>query len=881
MIFLLVPASVHSQLCFDFENPPLSIWKKSRDSAWDITGTASLCGSFSLWHCLDDSVSGEDRISFAYDSLVLAGSDTLLWQFMLRHAYLPSASNKWAVFLLSSRDEREMKPGGRTEAVLLGVNFAGSDDTLRLWKIINGEADVIATTNLNWQEEIGTKPAGLRVGREPGGKWSISVDRGGAYCSGMPAWEPVGKGVDTMSVRPDFFGIYYRFSSRQDRQFWFDHLSVQGTFIRDTIPPAITGIGLPDERTIRLSFSEPPDLSHALYAGNYVVLPGGTIPRQVLPVNESTLDLIFRDPFLPGTAQILQAFDLKDRRGNASGILEAVFTWYKPLPGDVIFNEIMYDPIPGIGLPEYEYLELYNRSGFAVEMGDWILQVGEKQLVMPDFSLPGGECLLLCYRGTHDLYGEALRARDILTAKTLFPNEGTLLMLLDPDSVVIDWMEYSDGLHKNEYYAEGGWSLERIDPGRACQGRDNWTTSSGRRGGTPGTKNAVLAACPDRTSPEILSVFLPDAHSITIEFSETMDRHTVLKRDAWTVNRGMGEPDSTILRSPQDRVLTLRYDAALEPGRDYCLEVRTGIMDCSGNELTPGRKVRFALPVPPVRSEILLSEILFNPWPYCPDFIEVCNRGSHTFDLNDLRLANRDPESGEIVSAGRIVDGHRLFYPGEYLVLTPDPEVLSGFYTVYDPLTLVRVSTMPKMGDVEGSVLVLDTYLEVIDEMNYHRDMHHPLLDSQEGVSLERISFETGAQCRANWHSASSAEGWGTPGRRNSQFREELSSGEGFEVDPEIFTPDMDGVDDVLLIRYRFQSPGLSARILVFDPRGRLIREIASRALLATEGFYVWDGTDREGERARAGMYLIFAEVGGKGAGIRRYRKTCVLSTGR
>jgi hypothetical protein len=188
---------------------------------------------------------------------------------------------------------------------------------------------------------------------------------------------------------------------------------------------------------------------------------------------------------------------------------------------------------------------------------------------------------------------------------------------------------------------------------------------------------------------------------------------------------------------------------------------------------------------------------------------------------------------------------------------------------------------MPQMGDEEGSALLLNAYLEVMDEMNYDRGMHHPLLDSDEGVSLERISFNIGAENRSNWHSASSTEGWATPGRKNSQSRDAIAESEGFEVGPEIFTPDMDGVDDVLLIKYRFGNPGQRARILIVDPRGRLVREIASGALLGTEGFYTWDGTDREGRRARTGMYLVLAEICGPERGTRRYRKTCVLATGR
>ena len=89
----------------------------------------------------------------------------------------------------------------------------------------------------------------------------------------------------------------------------------------------------------------------------------------------------------------------------------------------------------------------------------------------------------------------------------------------------------------------------------------------------------------------------------------------------------------------------------------------------------------------------------------------------------------------------------------------------------------------------------------------------------------------------------------------------------------------MDGVEDVILIKYSFQSPGMRARILILDPRGRLITEIAGRQLLGNEGFFTWDGTDRQGRLARTGIYLVLAEVYGMDGKVRRYKKTCVLST--
>jgi hypothetical protein len=107
---------------------------------------------------------------------------------------------------------------------------------------------------------------------------------------------------------------------------------------------------------------------------------------------------------------------------------------------------------------------------------------------------------------------------------------------------------------------------------------------------------------------------------------------------------------------------------------------------------------------------------------------------------------------------------------------------------------------------------------------------------------------------------------------------EALSQAGGISIEKDIFTPDADGIEDFLTIRYRFGSPGYRASILVVDPRGRLVREIAVKALLGREGFYTWDGRNRNGAMAGEGIYLVLAEVADQQGRIRRYRLVCILS---
>ena len=78
---------------------------------------------------------------------------------------------------------------------------------------------------------------------------------------------------------------------------------------------------------------------------------------------------------------------------------------------EIVINEIMADPTPIIGLPDREYLELYNPGNATVNLKGWILELGSKQKTIPDVSIiPGGFLLVTSTGGAKDLqsYGKVV-----------------------------------------------------------------------------------------------------------------------------------------------------------------------------------------------------------------------------------------------------------------------------------------------------------------------------------------------------------------------------------------------------------------------------------------------------------------------------------------
>ena len=99
-----------------------------------------------------------------------------------------------------------------------------------------------------------------------------------------------------------------------------------------------------------------------------------------------------------------------------------------------------------------------------------------------------------------------------------------------------------------------------------------------------------------------------------------------------------------------------------------------------------------------------------------------------------------------------VYSGNRLLFPGDFLLLTSDiPKLISGYPGIGG--IQIEVPGMPAFENDQGNVVIMDLWLNIIDEFEYHHKMHFPLLSVTNGVSLERISYKRPASDPGNWHS--------------------------------------------------------------------------------------------------------------------------------
>jgi hypothetical protein len=183
--------------------------------------------------------------------------------------------------------------------------------------------------------------------------------------------------------------------------------------------------------------------------------------------------------------------------------------------------------------------------------------------------------------------------------------------------------------------------------------------------------------------------------------------------------------------------------------------------------------------------------------------------------------------------------------------------------------------------NVDGDVVVIaDTVFNVVDRVVYSSAWHFPLLQDTKGVTLERVDYNRPTQDATNWHSAAESANFGTPTKVNSQYNASGTADDGaVTITNEVFSPDNDGFNDVVIINYLFSQPGFVATVAIYDSRGRLVRRLVNSELLGTEGgAFSWDGIMDDQTKARVGIYVIYFEAFNAAGEVKKYKRSCVLA---
>ncbi|MDX1908855.1 MAG: lamin tail domain-containing protein [Bacteroidia bacterium] len=645
-----------------------------------------------------------------------------------------------------------------------------------------------------------------------------------------------------------------------------------------TTPPELVSASITGADQIEVCFSTSMDAALATDNLRYQLSPGGSPPltAMLLDADAACVRLTFGGPLAGGVIYTLSFSGLEDCNGNAldPATTATLAIGEPPAPFDLIINEIFPDPSPVVGLPEAEFVELYNRSGQVLDLTELILTDGTTEAVLSGQLLPEAH-LIVC---ADDYIADFAGLGTVLgvSAMPSLNNTGDSLYLLDEAGTLMDYVFYQDTWYANEQRQDGGYTLERVDPGFVdCNNAGNWRASADALGGTPGRVNSVRGTFSDTEKPTLESLALLDAATLELRFSEPMDPASILDLGKYAVTPLLGQPLDASPGSADNRIVRLTFLPA-DTNQIYLLAV-TGLADCSGNTLT--ETYEFGIPVTASPGDILLNEILFNPYTGGYDFVELYNASNKVLDLRQVRTGKIFPDTDSAYNIREVSESIRLFLPGQLICLSENTVYQQVTYLPPGDARFLEVDDLPSYDDSKGGCVILSESGAVLDRFDYLDDYQFPTLADKNGVSLERISLRRPAQDPTNWHSAASTVRYATPGYPNSQAQPVSDSASAVTLAEDIFSPNGDGDADVLVINYQFDYPA-NVRVSVLDSRGRLIRLLSQNILTGTEpGSFFWDGADDQTSKADIGPYIILVEALNQQTGVRQvYRLVAVLA---
>jgi len=533
----------------------------------------------------------------------------------------------------------------------------------------------------------------------------------------------------------------------------------------------------------------------------------------------------------------------------------------------VVITEIMSDPTPVVGLPDAEYLELFNRTNQPVSLAGWRLIIGDRAAPLPSISLPAKGYMLVSARTTTLL----LAGFGSIAGLTPFSllNTGTTLTLRDVNGALVHSMTYQDSWWPPAQRG-GGHALEMIDTDNPCAGVENWRVSSASLGGTPNQLNSVTARNRDLIPPLAERVEVSGPSQSKVYFNERLDSLLTMQSGQYTL-RGRTIRRS-FLESPSFRSQVFDLEGAILEGERYELTLKD-MADCAGNRL---KEVRFTIGLPSKADsgDVIINEILFNPRANGVDFVELYNRTSKFISLKNWTLSNSS--NGAEGSLRAITTRDLVLNPFEFLALSTTPSVVEVQYPTERTRNSLAMTIFPSFPNEAGGVILRDSTGRLFDRFYYQESFHASLIVDPDGVSLERIYPEKLANDAKNWQSASSVVGYATPGYANSQglYNSQLDE---VMVEPEAFTPDGDGIDDFTTIRFTSSSAGSIGSVKIYDVQGRIVRTLLSNDLMGTDGAVRWDGMSDRGEIVSTGYYLLLVSSFDVSGTTRQYKKRVVV----
>lgn len=512
-------------------------------------------------------------------------------------------------------------------------------------------------------------------------------------------------------------------------------------------PFQIQSVQMDTFHQLRVQFTLPVNISKN---GDAIFrLSNGSVPVEIQFINSKTALLSFGTEFLTGSYELIvnqiESFvpDLPEQ-----WIIEP----YSSYPfyrfddhniGDIVINEFMIRPPDGYP----RYIELYNRSGRFLNLKEWQIRRREGatnnggNISLNDLPIESGGFLVIT-TDNHQMnavFGPGPWV-EIPSFPGLTQTTSDQIRLLSPEGQLQEMIEYEPSS-----WGGNGVALERRSLNAPESHPGNWSESLASLLGTPGLPNSVG---PGQKAPEWVGFEVLDSKTIQIMIKGVIDEK-MITADQFSISGGL-----TIVQVTSEKPyqIELHLDSPMISVQPYTLRIH-GIEDIFGNVMSDQQRTVIYYHVEKaVPGDIVINEFMYNEPDDYSRYIELYNRSDKIIDLSGWKQANNTG------TRRTLIEEKMLFHPDEFVVITPDENLLYFFPDLKIMNVGSRLSALKSGGD---SIIIENSDTIVIDSLTYS-----PLWGGS-GISLERKSSSVSAIYQENW-AESTASLRGTPGEPNT-----------------------------------------------------------------------------------------------------------------
>ena len=246
---------------------------------------------------------------------------------------------------------------------------------------------------------------------------------------------------------------------------------------------------------------------------------------------------------------------------------------------------------------------------------------------------------------------------------------------------------------------------------------------------------------------------------------------------------------------------------------------------------------------------VILSEFLANPTGgLTSEWVELYNREDTAVSLGGWQLGDSTGLTAPLLSIE--LPSHR------YLVIAEDSSAFRQFYGDFSG-QLASVSGWRALNNASDIVRLVDSF----------------------GFAADQFAYAEAYPDNSTWGRSNGDNRWGkssalggSPGEVNDIRFAPNASTLKLDIQPRVFSPDGDGVDDSALIVITAPKADVYT-VRIYTSGGRLVRTFEHESP-DLAGEYGWDGRDDSGGRLPLGLYIVYVEA----SGVQSVKQTVVVA---